>query len=85
MVALNAIYIKKILPKMDDNIWKLTYYNNVNASILFVPLVIISEVNTIVDYNVIALYSEIGARIKLLFAYFKILLYLYLLSKHIFT
>ena len=44
MVALNAIYIKKILPRMDDNIWKLTYYNNVNASILFIPLVIFSEV-----------------------------------------
>jgi len=44
MVALNAIYIKKILPRMDDNIWKLTYYNNVNASILFIPLIIFTEV-----------------------------------------
>ena len=44
MVALNAIYIKKILPRMDDDIWKLTYYNNINASVLFVPLVIFSEV-----------------------------------------
>lgn len=41
MVALNAIYIKKMLPVMDDDIWKLTFYNNVNACVIFLPLVII--------------------------------------------
>jgi len=44
MVALNAIYIKKILPAMGDDIWKLTYFNNVNASFMFLPLIIVFEV-----------------------------------------
>jgi GDP-fucose transporter C1 len=37
-VSLNSIFTKKVLPVVDDNHWKLTYYNNVNASILFIPL-----------------------------------------------
>jgi len=42
-VSLNSIFTKKVLPVVDDNHWKLTYYNNVNASILFIPLIIIFE------------------------------------------
>jgi GDP-fucose transporter C1 len=42
-VSLNSIFTKKVLPVVDDNHWKLTFYNNVNASILFVPLVLIFE------------------------------------------
>lgn len=37
-VSLNSIFTKKVLPVVDDNHWKLTYYNNVNATILFLPL-----------------------------------------------
>lgn len=37
-VALNAIFTKKVLPLLDNNIWKLTFYNNINASLLFLPL-----------------------------------------------
>ncbi|TRY78889.1 hypothetical protein TCAL_04223 [Tigriopus californicus] len=40
-VALFAIYIKKVLPLVDDNIWTLTLYNNVNASLLFIPLILL--------------------------------------------
>nr|XP_055073735.1 GDP-fucose transporter 1 isoform X1 [Misgurnus anguillicaudatus] len=40
-VSLNAIYTKKVLPVVDGNIWKLSYYNNLNATILFIPLVIV--------------------------------------------
>ncbi|XP_052246391.1 GDP-fucose transporter 1-like isoform X1 [Dreissena polymorpha] len=40
-VALNAIYTKKILPIVDNNIWQLTLYNNVNATFLFMPLMLI--------------------------------------------
>lgn len=40
-VALNAIYIKKLLPVMDNNIWKLTYYNNVNACAIFLPMMLL--------------------------------------------
>ncbi|KAL7479813.1 hypothetical protein ACHAW6_005533 [Cyclotella cf. meneghiniana] len=42
-VSLNSIFTKKVLPVVDDNHWKLTYYNNVNASLLFVPLVLAFE------------------------------------------
>lgn len=40
-VALNSIYTKKILPVVDQNIWKLTLYNNVNATLLVIPLMIV--------------------------------------------
>ncbi|WAR18911.1 FUCT1-like protein [Mya arenaria] len=40
-VALNAIYTKKVLPIVDNNIWRLTLYNNVNATFLFLPLMIV--------------------------------------------
>ncbi|XP_029904453.1 GDP-fucose transporter 1 isoform X2 [Myripristis murdjan] len=40
-VSLNAIYTKKVMPAVDDNIWKLSFYNNVNACVLFVPLIIV--------------------------------------------
>lgn len=40
-VALNAIYTKKVLPLVDNNIWRLTMYNNVNACMLFIPMMIV--------------------------------------------
>lgn len=42
-VALNAIYTKKSLNAVDDNIWKLTLYNNFNASILFIPFIFLFD------------------------------------------
>lgn len=39
-VAMNAIYVKKKFPLVDSNPWKLTLYNNVNASVLFIPLIL---------------------------------------------
>lgn len=39
-VSLNAIYTKKVMPAVDGNIWKLSYYNNINACVLFLPLII---------------------------------------------
>lgn len=41
-VALNAIYIKKVLPVHNDNIWCLTYYNNINAVAIFIPLIVLN-------------------------------------------
>jgi len=41
-VSLYAIYIKRVLPCVDDNVWLLTFYNNVNALILFVPLILVT-------------------------------------------
>jgi GDP-fucose transporter C1 len=40
-VALNAIYTKKSLNAVDNNIWKLTIYNNFNACFIFLPLIFI--------------------------------------------
>jgi len=40
-VALFSIYTKKVLPVVDGNIWSLTFYNNVNACVLFLPLMVI--------------------------------------------
>ena len=39
--SLNAIYIKRILPVVDGNIWLLSFYNNVNAMLLFIPMMVI--------------------------------------------
>ena len=41
-VALNAIYTKKVLPLLDDSVWRLTFYNNLNAIFLFLPLMVVS-------------------------------------------
>jgi GDP-fucose transporter C1 len=38
-VSLNSIYTKKVLPLVDNSAWTLTFYNNVNASLLFLPLI----------------------------------------------
>lgn len=49
-VSLNAIYTKKVLPVVDDNIWTLTFYNNVNACVLFLPLIVLnSELTSIAN------------------------------------
>uniref|UniRef100_A0A8C5D6R5 GDP-fucose transporter 1-like n=1 Tax=Gouania willdenowi TaxID=441366 RepID=A0A8C5D6R5_GOUWI len=42
-VSLNAIYTKKVLTAVDGNIWKLSYYNNINACVIFVPLLLLSS------------------------------------------
>jgi len=46
-VSLNSIFTKKVLPVVDDNHWKLTFYNNVNACFLFIPLILYFEADEI--------------------------------------
>lgn len=47
-VSLNAIFTKRVLPVLDGSVWLLSYYNNVLASILFLPLILIAgEVNAV--------------------------------------
>lgn len=41
-VSLNAIFTKKILPALDGSVWKLLYYNNILAAILFLPLMAVT-------------------------------------------
>jgi len=51
-VSLFSIYTKKILPVVDGNIWALTFYNNVNACVLFLPLMVIfGEIPTVVNFQ----------------------------------
>lgn len=46
-VSLNSILTKKVLPAVDNDHWKLTFYNNVNAVVLFLPLMAYYESETI--------------------------------------
>ncbi|XP_071960274.1 GDP-fucose transporter 1-like [Antedon mediterranea] len=57
-VSLNAIFTKKTLPCVDNNIWRLMYNNNINAVILFIPLLIFSgELQEVANFN--KLYSGV--------------------------
>ena len=42
-VALYAIFTKKVLPDVGDNIWRLQFYNNLNAVIILSGLVFLFE------------------------------------------
>lgn len=46
-VSLNSIFTKKILPEVDNDHWKLTFYNNVNAAVLFLPFIAYLEAGTL--------------------------------------
>ena len=51
-VALNAIFTKRTLPSVGDNIWRLTMYNNLNAVIVFLPLMLMfGELPVISSYG----------------------------------
>ncbi len=40
-VSLNSIYIKRALSVVDNDVWQLTFYNNINAMLLFIPPIIL--------------------------------------------
>merc|ERR1712129_98311 len=50
-VALNAIYVKKILPVVDDNSEKLMIYNNMNA-VFLLPIFIVLFTDEIIEISV---------------------------------
>lgn len=51
-VSLNAIYTKKVMPVVDGNLWKLSYYNNINACVLFLPLIVVfGELERVVGFS----------------------------------
>lgn len=58
-VSLNSIFTKKVLPVVDDNHWRLTFYNNVNATFLFIPLVLYFEGDIISQHGDTRLVSGI--------------------------
>uniref|UniRef100_A0AAF5DLQ3 Sugar phosphate transporter domain-containing protein n=2 Tax=Strongyloides stercoralis TaxID=6248 RepID=A0AAF5DLQ3_STRER len=41
-VALQSIFVQKSLPEVNQSIWLLTLHNNINACILFLPLLFVS-------------------------------------------
>jgi hypothetical protein len=46
--ALNAIYTRRVMPAVGNNSWRLTFYNNVNCCVLFVPMmVLLGEVDVV--------------------------------------
>ena len=40
-VSLFSIFTKKVLPAVEGNIWALTFFNNLNACALFLPLMLV--------------------------------------------
>lgn len=51
-VALNSIYIKKVLNVVQGDVSLLTYYNNINASLLFPPLMLLfGERHNIIQFE----------------------------------
>jgi len=50
--SLNAIVTARVLPSVGNNVWKLVYYNNLNSTILFLPMVLCSgDPATIFNYK----------------------------------
>jgi len=48
-VSLNSIYTSKVLPKVNNDKSLLLYYNNLNASVLFLPLIGLFEIGVIYE------------------------------------
>ena len=49
-VSLNSIYTSKVLPKVNNDKSLLLYYNNLNASMLFLPLIVLFEMEVMLVY-----------------------------------
>lgn len=56
-VSLNSIYTKKVMGLVDGNQWKLSAYNNVNACLMFVPLILATGELDIIIANQRLLFS----------------------------
>lgn len=59
-LAYYSIQIKKVLPAVNNQIWLLSYFNNVYATILFIPLLMIetkelSNYSKLTDYKFLLL------------------------------
>lgn len=54
-LSLYSIHTKKVLPTVNQDIWLLTYFNNVYTIGLFIPLILIEgEFQTVYSYNKIS-------------------------------
>ncbi|XP_071438652.1 GDP-fucose transporter 1 [Hetaerina americana] len=51
-LSIYSIYMKKIMPFVDNHIWLLSYYNNLYSSIIFIPLMLINnELFEVLNYE----------------------------------
>ncbi|EFA10140.1 GDP-fucose transporter 1-like Protein [Tribolium castaneum] len=51
-LSLYSIFTKKVLTKVDNQVWALSYYNNIYATILFIPLMLFNnEFFVLADYS----------------------------------
>jgi GDP-fucose transporter C1 len=57
-VSLNSIYTKKTMSLVDGNQWRLSAYNNVNACILFLPLIVLTGEVSVIAKNSHLLFSS---------------------------
>jgi len=55
-VSLYSIFTKKVLPIVDGNIWTLTFYNNLNACALFLPLMLVFG-----EFSVVATFHNLDS------------------------
>ena len=54
-LSLYSIHTKKVLPLVNDEIWLLSYYNNVYSVVLFLPLMLLNgEFQTVYNYDKIS-------------------------------
>ena len=58
-VSLNSIFTKKVLPHVNDDKWVLAFYNNVNASLIFLPCMWLAGEFSILQKHSDTLFSPI--------------------------
>ncbi|XP_017771841.1 PREDICTED: GDP-fucose transporter 1 [Nicrophorus vespilloides] len=51
-LSLYSIFTKRVLPKVDENIWVLSCYNNIYSSIIFIPLMLLNgDITEVLQYD----------------------------------
>lgn len=51
-LSLFSIFTKRVLPKVNGEVWALSYANNVYATILFIPMMIVNgEITQLINYK----------------------------------
>jgi len=56
-VSLNSIFTKRLMPVVDNDKWRLAFYNNVNASFLFFPLMFMFGEHRIIQLHAYKLWD----------------------------
>lgn len=53
-LSLYSIFTKRVLPKVDNQVWLLSYYNNIYATILFLPVMYLNN-----EFHELAIYPQL--------------------------